>query len=404
MGKLNSTLKILIAAVLAVLAGIAFGDRIQSVKIIGDIFLRLIQMNIILLVLGHIIEAVGGVNGKDLGKIGAKTITVFMASSLLASAWGVLAGSALKPGAGIYAGDKAVQSLEEGAPAGVSETILSFFPSNIIASMSEGIIIHVIVFGLLFGVALNMCNSRNEDRALLDAIRRFNEVIIQMVSIIMKMAPVGVFSIIACAIGRMGVSIIIPMIKYLGAYSIATLTFMLLWLAAVCLYCRVNFAKLCLSIGNMSIMALATTSSAITLPTAMSDSHQRLGVSERIAKFAMPLGMSLNSNGSAMHMAITIIAISQIYQVAYGPGQLVYIAVFAAMASLANAVAPGAGIVSLSIVIPAMGLPSESIALFAGVEWFVGMLRTILNVDSDAFSAMLVAKSENELDSGALYR
>jgi Na+/H+-dicarboxylate symporter len=143
---------------------------------------------------------------------------------------------------------------------------------------------------------------------------------------------------------------------------------------------------------------LATTSSAITLPIAMEESQNKLGLSSRITNLVLPLGMSLNSNGSAMHMAITVMTIAQMYQINFDGIQMVTVAVTATFVSLANAVVPGAGLVSLAIIVPQLGLPIESIALFAGVEWFVGMLRTILNVNSDVYSALLIAKSADELD------
>lgn len=130
----------------------------------------------------------------------------------------------------------------------------------------------------------------------------------------------------------------------------------------------------------------------------MADAKDKLGLGDRVTKLVLPLGMSLNSNGSAMHMAITVFTIAQIYGLDYGADKIIYVAVVAALVSLANAVVPGAGLVSLAIIVPQMGLPLESIALFAGVEWFVGMLRTILNVNSDVFTAVLVAHAEDEID------
>lgn len=150
--------------------------------------------------------------------------------------------------------------------------------------------------------------------------------------------------------------------------------------------------------SRMSIIALATTSSAITLPTAIEDSEERLGIKREVSRLVLPLGMSLNSNGSAMFMSITIITVAQIYGVQYGLTNYVFIIFLATLASLANAVVPGGGLVSLSIVIPQMGLPIESIAIFAAVEWFTGMIRTILNVNSDVFSGLIVAKSVDAID------
>lgn len=394
------TAKIMIATVIGIILGIFVGEQLQPLSVIGDIFLRLIQMSIVLLVLGQIIEAVGGINPRELGKIGLKTIIVFLSSSLLAAVVGIVMGVLFRPGTGVDTTSLSGEAAAEGSAgmSSITDTILSFFPSNIVQSMAEGTIVHVIVFAILFGVAVGYLRAEEKGSRVLDLVVSFNKVIIRMVTIVMKMAPLGICVIMTTTIGRMGVSIILPLAKYLGVYTLGTLLFMLAWLIIVCLYCRVGFLRLIRNISSMSLMALATTSSAVTLPTALKDSQEKLGVSEPIAKFVLPLGMPLNSNGAAMHMAITIITISQIYNITYGGGDIVYIAVLATLASLANAVVPGAGLVSLSIVVPTMGLPLESVALFAGVDWFVGMLRTILNVDSDAFTAMLVAKSEKQLD------
>ena len=130
----------------------------------------------------------------------------------------------------------------------------------------------------------------------------------------------------------------------------------------------------------------------------MEETETKLGLSKRITNLVLPLGMSLNSNGSAMHMAFTVMTIAQMYQLEFDITKMIYLAITATFVSLANAVVPGAGLVSLAVIVPQMGLPIESIAIFAGVEWFVGMLRTILNVNSDVYSAILVAKSVDEID------
>lgn len=130
----------------------------------------------------------------------------------------------------------------------------------------------------------------------------------------------------------------------------------------------------------------------------MQDVENRLGVGKKVSRIMMPLGVTLNSNGAAIHMTITLITIAQMYAMSFSAGDIFFMVILCTLASVANAVVPGAGIVSLTIVVPQMGLPLESIALFAGVEIFVGMLRTILNVDGDALASMLVAKSENVID------
>lgn len=397
--KVNMTLQILIAMVLGIAVGSLAGVKIEVIKLLGDIFLRLIQMSIVLLVMGQIIEAVGSLNPKELGKHGAKTIIIFFVSSFLAASFGIFMALLLKPGIGV---NTALLSggmkIDTGSIGSIADTILGFFSTNVIKSMSDGVIVQIIIFAVLFGAALSFVRSKNENNKLFGIIVEFNNVIIKMISMIMKAAPIGIFSLIATTVGQVGASVILPLLKYLGVFGLGTLIFLIIWLIVSSLYCKIKIIKLVRGMMQMSLMALATTSSAITLPVEMKDAREKLGIGDRVTKFVLPLGMTLNSNGSAMHMAITIVTIAQIYGVGYSSGQYLYIAILATLVSLANAVVPGAGLISLAIIVPQMGLPLESIVLFAGVEWFVGMLRTITNVDADTFTALLVAKSENEID------
>jgi len=263
--------------------------------------------------------------------------------------------------------------------------------------MSGGVIAQVSVFAIIFGIAFSYVNS-GEKKSFYNMLCEFNKAILMVINMVMKMAPIGVFCLIASSIGKFSVKVIIPLAKYLGIYGLGTVIFLLLWIAVVSMYIRISPIEIVKRTARMSLVALATTSSAVTLPVEMEDAERKLGVTKEVNKITLPLGVSLNSNGAAMHMAITIITVAQLYQVGYHFNDLIYIVALASFASLANAVVPGAGLVSLSIVIPQMGLPLESIALFAGVEWFVGMLRTILNVDADTFASILVAKSEHKLN------
>lgn len=396
--KWNLTSKILVATALGLLAGILFGGYIQPLRVIGDIFLRLVQMNIVLLVLGHVVEAVGNMNPRELGKLGLKTFVIFVVTSLLGVSWGALWGVVFRPGSGV---DTTLLSATAEIQAGtmsLTDTLLSFVPSNIIKSMAEGTVIHVIVFGILFGLAAGYVAAEQGDRRMLELTSLFNKTIIKVISFIMKIAPLSIGVIIATTVGRLGIQIIIPLAKYLGIYAAATLAYWLLYQLAVCAYCKVNLFKLIRNMSGISLMAITTVSSAVTLPTTLRDAQEKCGIGSKTARLVLPLGMSLNCDGAGMHMAITVITIAQMYGVTYDLQHLVYIVVLCTLASMANAVAPGASVVSLSIVVPAMGLPVESIVLFASVDYFVGMLRTVLNVGSDVFTAMLVAKSEGDLD------
>jgi Na+/H+-dicarboxylate symporter len=395
--KISMTSQIVIAVVIGILVGILVPSMAQHLKIVGDLFLRLMQMAIPVLILGQIIQAVASIESKELTNLGGRTIFVFGCSSLLAATWGILMAVVFNAGSGTDLSN-VQETVIEAQEISFSETFLGFIPTNIFASLSSGTIVQIIVFALFFGIALNKFMSKHPESGLAQIIVDFNEVILMIIRYVMIIAPLGIFALIASTISNLGPEIILSLLSYLGVYGLATLLFLGLWITFITLYVGVNPLRLIKNMKNMTIMALATTSSAITLPTAMEETQNKLGVSDRITNLVLPLGMSLNSNGSAMHMAITVMTISQMYQIDFSISKMIYVAIAATVISLANAVVPGAGLVSLAIIVPQMGLPIESIAIFAGVEWFVGMLRTILNVNSDVYSAIVVAKSVNEID------
>ena len=397
MKKVSMITQIVIAVVLGIIFGLLLPNVAQHVKILGDLFLRLMQMAIPVLILGQIIQAVASIESKELTSLGGRTIVVFGVSSFLAAIWGIVMALVFK------AGDVSnIEGLQDSSikaqEISFSDTILGFIPVNIFESLSKGSIIQIIIFALFFGFALNKFIEKKPESPLANIIVDFNDVIMSIIHYVMLVAPIGIFALIASTISNLGITIILPLVKYLIVYAGATLLFMAIWILIITLYVRVNPIRLIKNMRNMTVMALATTSSAITLPVEMEEAENKLGLSKRITNLVLPLGMSLNSNGSAMHMAITVTAISQMYNVDVDLQKIFYIGVAATFISLANAVVPGAGLVSLAIIVPQMGLPLESIAIFAGVEWFVGMIRTILNVNSDVYSAILVAKSVNEID------
>ncbi|EGO2722538.1 sodium:dicarboxylate symporter family protein [Enterococcus sp. DIV0784] len=397
MKKPSMITQIAIAVVVGILVGLLIPASSNYLKIVGDVFLRLMQMAIPILILGQIVQAVGSINPKELTSLGGRTIAVFGISSLAAALWGVLMAVIFNPGYGVKMTgfqDASIKAQE----ISITDTILNFVPKNIFDSLTQGSIIQIIVFALFFGLALNKYLQSHPETQLFQIIVDFNEVIITVIRYVMYLAPLGIFALIASTISHLGLQIILPLVKYLLVYGLGTILFLGIWILVITLYCKVSPLRLITNMKNMSVMALATTSSAITLPVALEETETKLGLSKRITNLVLPLGMSLNSNGSAMHMAFTVMTIAQMYQLEFDITKMIYLAITATFVSLANAVVPGAGLVSLAVIVPQMGLPIESIAIFAGVEWFVGMLRTILNVNSDVYSAILVAKSVDEID------
>jgi len=304
----------------------------------------------------------------------------------------------MKPGTGVDMSAIQATTTVEATKVTIWDTLLNFIPSNAIKAMADGNTMQALIFALFFGISLSFLNSKEGGLKLYDLVKEFNAVILRIITMVMKIAPVGVFALIASSIASYGIKVVIPLAKYLGVFAIIDFTFLAIYILIVSFTTKVRVVDILRGISRMSMMAIATGSSAVTLPTAMQDVENRLGVGKKVSRIMMPLGVTLNSNGAAIHMVITLITISQMYAIPFTSSNILYMVILCTLASVANAVVPGAGIVSLTIVVPQMGLPLESIALFAGVEIFVGMLRTILNVDGDALAAMLVAKSENMID------
>lgn len=395
--NISMTNQVMIATILGVIVGIIFQEKVESFKVIGDVFLRLIQMSVVVLIMGAVIEAVGGLEAKELGKIGLKVFVWFMGSTILAAIIGVLFGLLIQPGKGLEVSGFEVGSIKASTES-LQEIIVDFIPKNIIEAMAQANMIQVIIFSLLFGLALSLIKDKDKNSILLDVVSAFNNVILKMVTLIMKLAPIGIFCLIAPVIGTIGTGVLITLMKFLLTLAVSALLFLIVWLLITAFYCKVSVKKLAQNMWRMSIVAFTTTSSAITLPIQIEDGRDKLGISDRISKLVMPLGMTLNSNGLAMFLSLAIVTFAQFYNIQMGIGELVKAVLLSTLACLGTVVVPGGGLVALATVMPMLGLPTESIALLAGIDWFSGMFRTLLNVDADTTVALIIAADEKELD------
>ncbi|OTN75663.1 hypothetical protein A5886_000738 [Enterococcus sp. 8G7_MSG3316] len=395
--KLSLTNQIMIATILGILCGFVFQGAVSDLKIIGELFLRLIQMSVVVLIMGAVIEAVGGLEAKELGKIGIKVFLWFVGSTILAAVVGIVFGFLFQPGAGIEHTSAATEAISIGSTR-LEDVLLNFIPSNIIEAMSQGNMIQVIVFSLLFGLALSLIKDEKNNHVILEWIIAFNNVILKMVTLIMKAAPIGIFCLIASVVGESGVQVLGTLIRFLLTLGSASLLFLAAWLVVTACYCKVNLWRLMKNMWRMSVVSFTTTSSAVSLPILIEDSREKLGISDRIAKLVLPLGMSLNSNGLAMFLSLSVMTFAQYYSIELGTGDLVQIVLLSTLACMGTIVVPGGGLVTLATVMPMLGLPTESIALLAGIDWFSGMFRTLLNVDPDVTVALIIAHDEKELD------
>ena len=396
MKKLNMTNQIMIGMVAGMLAGLIVGPAIGPVKVIGDIFLRLIQMSVVILIMGAVIEAVGSLDPKELGKLGGKIFAWFMLLTALAAALGIGLGYIIKPGAGLSMPMDTTTIVATQQT--VLEMILDFFPTNVVEAMASANMIQAIIFSVLFGLSLSVIGKEDGENVVLNFIKHFNVAVLNVVKMVMNLAPIGIFALLAWVTGTIGIKVIIPLTKFLGTMALGTGIYMIFLILGSAAYAKVSPMRLAKNLWKMTVVAFTTTSSAISLPTKMEDSEIKLGISPRISRLVNPLGMALNSNGLSIYLALACVTLAQVYNIDMSAAELVKIVVLSTLACLGTVVVPGGGLVALATVLPAMGLPPESIALLAGIDWFSGMFRTVLNVDSDAIVAMLIAVDEKELD------
>jgi Na+/H+-dicarboxylate symporter len=284
------------------------------------------------------------------------------------------------------------------ATASFQQTLLDFVPTNVIGSMASGSMVPCILFAIFFGVAMGAYNRASGKTIVLELVDGINGIIMNIIKIVMKAAPVGIFCLLANVSGAIGFKVIIPMGKFLGALLIGDIIQCLVFGPMAAAICKVNLFKLPKKYAKMSIMALTTTSSAICLPTEMEDAVTKFGVSRRVADFTGPIAMSMSSTGAAQCYVLAILFMSQFTGIALGPYQLGMAILLSILMCMGTIVVPGGMVITYTFLASSLGLPLESIAILIGIDWFSGMFRTIMNVDIDVLVAMLVSNKLGDLD------
>lgn len=397
MKKINFSLQIVIATVLAIIFGLVFGESMEKISFLGDIFLRLIQMSVVLLVMTAIIESVGAIEPGEFGKIGVKAIILFVITTVYSAIIGVFAVNIINPGVGVV-GVKPAAYQGEIFDIKILDLISSFVPKNVVQSMAEGNMIQIIVFSIFFGLAVSLLRKNNKEPEIYAVIVSFGKVVMEIIKKIMLFAPIGIFALLSSITGSMGVAIILPLLKYLTTMFLATFFIFTTFLLIVSAYAKVNPIKLIIKMKDTIIVSVTTTSSAISLPVQMNDCENKIGISSRISKLVNSLAMSLNSDGLALTLSISTITIAQFYGIELSIQQQIVIVAVSTLSTLGNLLVPGGALVAIAIALKMTGLPLEGIALIAGVDWFAGIARTLLNVINDVLCTFYIAVSENEFD------
>lgn len=388
--------KVLIGLVLGMCFGLLVGQQYKFLAVMGKVFIDLLKMLVGLIVFSSIVTGICHINDpRKLGRIGIRTLIFYAATTLVAIAVGLAMAYLIRPGEGLSLTYEK-EALQTGS-LGILDFIASIIPSNPFASFAQGNILQIIVFSILFAYAIILAGDKG--KVVFSMIESLTDVMHHLTHFVMRMAPYGVFALIASAIGSMGLKVILPLMKFLACNYIACLiqicvVFSLLLRFLV----KIPVLPFFKGMKDAIVLAFSTGSSAATLPVSLECAREQLGVSEDISGFVLSLGSTINMNGAAVGLAISSVFISEVYGIELSALQIGIIVFTSFLSAVGAAGIPGAGIVMLSIVLNAVGLPLEGIAIVAGVDRIRDMISTVANILGDGVAAVYVAKKENRLD------
>jgi proton glutamate symport protein len=394
--KLSMTNQIILATIGGILFGALVGPLAGNLKFIGDIFIRLIQMSVVVLVMSSVISAVGEMKGKVGGKIGFNTFKWIMTFTLLSTLMGLFLSNLIQPGIGMKTTTPFEVTSQE--PLGWQETLVNFVSTNVIGAMANGEMIPCIVFALLFGLGINKYVKTTGNTIILDWVKGLNAIVLNVIQMVMKLAPLGIFSLLANVAGVIGFSVIVPMLKYLFVLALGVGIMMIVFALFTAIRCGINPLLMPKKFMKISMIALTTTSSAITFPSVLEDSVTKFGVNKRISDFTLPIGMSMGSCGAALCNVTVIMFLSQSAGIQLSLSEIALGIGLSIMLCMGTITVPGGFAVTATFLATSLGLPPEAVALMLGVDWFAGMFRTFLNVNGDVLVTLLVANAEGEID------
>ena len=386
---------IIIAAISGVFVGWYFADFSNQIDWLGELFLNALKMTIIPLIIASVISGIGALGDvRRLGKFGGLTVTYYFMTTAIAVLIGLVVVNLIQPGAGIPQSAAATpEHILEKQGTGVGDIFLSMISPNLVASASDMQLLPLIVFAILFAMALTTIGDRA--KAVFSFFDGVNEAMMKLVTWIMVFAPIGIFALIASRLGQAGGGeAFFAEIRAVGLYVFSVIVGLAIHF---CLLLALLFAltgrsfDYLVSMGRALITAFGTASSSSTLPLTMECARES-GVDDRSVKFVLPLGSTVNMDGTALYEAVAVLFIAQAYGIDLTTTQQIIVFITATLAAIGAAGIPEAGLVTMVIVLSAVGLPLDGIALLLAVDWFLDRFRTVTNVWGDSVGAAVLEK------------
>ena len=366
--------------------------------VVGQGFIRLMQMLVVPLVFCSLVcgsMAIG--DTKTLGKVGIKTVLFYLFTTAMAVTVALSVASLINPGLGVKVDNISTSevSLSESKP--LTEILLNIIPKNPIESLATADMLPIIVFALFVGIMLAKLGSKTSTIA--NFFSQFNDIMMEMTMVVMSVAPIGVFCLIARTFANIGFSAFVPMLKYMGAVILAlAIQCFGVYQILLFLFTRLNPMRFIKKFFPVMSFAFTTATSNATIPLSIDTLHKKIGVSKKISSFMIPLGATVNMDGTSIMQGVAVIFIAQVYGISLTPSDLLTVVATATLASIGTAGVPSVGLVTLAMVLQSVGLPTEGIALIMGIDRILDMLRTAVNITGDAVCTTIVAHQEKALD------
>lgn len=405
--------KILLGMILGLVWGLSadslglLGFTRDWIKPFGDIFVRALKLIAIPLVIVSLIDGVSNLSDvAKLSRLGGKTIALYLVTTVIAVTLGLLTVNLIRPGTFLsaerrdffrdqFAGDVDISASAAAEDKGPLQVLVDIVPENLFAALSDNVsMLQVIFFAILFGVAM-ILSPKDKVAGVKGFFDGVNHIILAIVDIIMRYAPVGVFALLA------SMNIDLELVSALAVYSLnvvlaLALMAFLIYPTILRLFTKVKFVTFLKGILPAQLLAFSTSSSAATLPVTLKSVENNLGVSEEVSSFVLPLGATINMDGTSIHQGVSAVFIAQAFGIALTLEQQLTIVMTAVLASIGTAAVPGAGIIMLVIVLQSVGLDPAGLALILAVDRPLDMLRTVVNVTGDCTVACVVAGGERK--------
>lgn len=411
--KIGLTGQIMIALLLGIACGVVFHYLVSSGTVRDDIivngifqfvgqgFIRLMQMLVVPLVFCSIACGAASVGDvKTLGRIGGKTLGTYIATTALAVTIALTVGNLINPGLGVDASQltsNASASNVQTSDVSIMDTLLGIIPTNPFNALAEGNMLAVIFFSLFLGILMAIMGRKVEH------VRRFfeefNGLMMKMTEAVMLVSPIGVFCLLARTFTNLGVEMFLPLIKYmLGVVIALGIQCFIVYVLIFLIFGHMNPIKFFKKFANVMLFAFSTDSSNATIPLNIDTLVNRIGVHRKVASFTIPLGATINMDGTSIMQGVAVVFTAQLFGVNLTPTDYATVILTATIASIGTAGVPSVGLITLSMVFNSVGLPLEGIAIIMGIDRILDMLRTAVNITGDAIVTTVVAKSEGEFD------